>query len=218
MNAGVQTLMRQNYMPRGIYIHCFAHRLNLTIGDVCKVVIYIDEFMGILSKMHQYFTSSSVTNEHFRHAQQSLQLGKLLKEFRFFTIFHFFLRLDTASTLKLWAQTRWDSRWLSIDAIKNNYGAVVTALMELIDEGGHRSIDARGLLAAIQEPLFLVSMFILHMLLGPIKILSDQLKGKFSFLFDYNYFLFMSLSCFYRLCQCTSIDSIGNRSNSMYAN
>ncbi|CAF4778005.1 unnamed protein product, partial [Rotaria socialis] len=29
--AGVQTLMRQNYMPRGIYIHCFAHRLNLVI-------------------------------------------------------------------------------------------------------------------------------------------------------------------------------------------
>ncbi|CAM4938755.1 unnamed protein product [Rotaria socialis] len=156
--AGVQTLMRQNYMPRGIYIHCFAHRLNLVIGDVCKVVSYIDEFMAILSKIHEYFTCSSVTNEYFRHAQRSLQL-------------------DTSSSLKLWAQTRWDSRWISIDALKNNYSAIITALSDLIDNGGHRAIDARGLLAATQEPLFLVSMFILHILLGPIKILSDQLKA-----------------------------------------
>ncbi|CAF4203555.1 unnamed protein product [Rotaria magnacalcarata] len=74
-HAGVQTLMRQNYMPRGVYIHCFAHRLNLVICDVCIVVSYVDEFMGILSKIHQYFTSSSVNNEHFRHAQLSLQLS-----------------------------------------------------------------------------------------------------------------------------------------------
>ena len=80
-NAGVQTLMRQNYMPKGLYIHCFTHRLNLVIGDVCKVILYIDEFMAILSKIHEYFTCSSVTNEYFRHAQRSLQLGKIFKNF-----------------------------------------------------------------------------------------------------------------------------------------
>ena len=78
--AGVQTLMRQNYMLRGVYIHCFAHRLNLVIGSVCKVVSYIDDFMAILSKIHEYFTCWSVTNEYFRHAQRSLQLGKCFKE------------------------------------------------------------------------------------------------------------------------------------------
>lgn len=62
IHVGVQTLMRQNYMSRGIYIHCFAHRLNLVTGSVCKVVSYIDEFMVILSKIHEYFTYSSVTN------------------------------------------------------------------------------------------------------------------------------------------------------------
>lgn len=67
---------------------------------------------------------------------------------------------------------------MSIDAVKNNYTAIVAALIDLIDDGGHRSIDARRLLAAIQEPLFLVSLFILHGLLGPIKVLSNQLTGK----------------------------------------
>ena len=79
---------------------------------------------------------------------------------------HFFSLLDTASNLKLWAETKCDSRWLSIDAINNNYAAVVTALTDLIDEGRHRAVDARGLLAAVQEPLFIVSMFTIHILLG----------------------------------------------------
>ena len=79
-HAGVQTLMRQNYMPRGVYIHCFTHRLNLVISDECIVVSYVDEFMGVLSKLHQYFTSSSVNNECFRRAQLSLQLSNVFKE------------------------------------------------------------------------------------------------------------------------------------------
>ena len=177
-HAGVQTLMWQNYMPRGICIHCFAHSLNLVIGSVCKVVLYIAEFMAILSKIHEYFTCSNVTNEYFRHAQRSLQLGKCFKEVLLYIYFHSFWCVDITTNLKLWAQTRWDSRWLSIDAVKNNYTAIVAALIDLIDDGGHRSIDARRLLAAIQEPLFLVSLFILHGLLGPIKVLSNQLTGK----------------------------------------
>ena len=60
----------------------------------------------------------------------------------------------------------------------NNYAAVVAALIDLVEQGGHRAVEARGLLLSIQEPLFLVSMFIRHMLLGPVKILSDQLKCK----------------------------------------
>jgi hypothetical protein len=43
-------------------------------------------------------------------------------------------------------------------------------------------VDAPGLFFATMEPMFTVAMFILHRLLGPIKILSDQLKDKFIFM------------------------------------
>lgn len=33
----------------------------------------------------------------------------------------------------------------------------------------------------IQEPLFIVTLFILHKMLGPIKLLSDKLKGNKQF-------------------------------------
>lgn len=86
------------------------------------------------------------------------------------------------STIKKWAETRWDSRWISIQSIIENYEALNQSLEELADEDTERSVDARGLLLALKEPLFLVTIFILHRLLGKIKILSDQLKCKNSFL------------------------------------
>ena len=80
--------------------------------------------------------------------------------------------------LKLWADIRWDSRWSSIDAVLSNYQAIVKALRDLIDEGGARAVDDKGLLVVIRELMLVVNLFILHKLLGPIKVLSDNLKGK----------------------------------------
>ena len=47
-----------------------AHRINLVICDVCSVVPYIDEFFSIVSKIHEYFTASGVTNRYFYDAQK----------------------------------------------------------------------------------------------------------------------------------------------------
>ncbi|CAF1600584.1 unnamed protein product [Rotaria magnacalcarata] len=95
--AGVKSILRQNHMPNGIYIHCHTHKLNLVIVDVIKIVKYINEFYQIVSKIHFYFTSSSITNEYYQIAQQKLALTTTLK-------------------LKTWSDIRWDSRWSSIDA------------------------------------------------------------------------------------------------------
>ncbi|CAF2165695.1 unnamed protein product [Rotaria magnacalcarata] len=66
--SGVQAILRQNHMPNGIHIHCHVHRLNLVIVDVSKVIQYISEFYQIVSKIHSYFVSSSVTNEYYQTA------------------------------------------------------------------------------------------------------------------------------------------------------
>jgi hypothetical protein len=50
-NAGVQALLRQQYMPNAI-------------------------FYSIISKIYTYFHASSVTNETFKVVQQQLNLGK----------------------------------------------------------------------------------------------------------------------------------------------
>ena len=60
-HAGVHVLLRK-YMPKSIYIHCSAHRLNLVINDTCKVVCYMSDYFSILSNIHSFFIESSVTN------------------------------------------------------------------------------------------------------------------------------------------------------------
>ena len=53
-NAGVQAILRQNYIPGEIYIHCYAHQLNLVICDVSKVVAYLPGFYSVLSTINSY--------------------------------------------------------------------------------------------------------------------------------------------------------------------
>jgi hypothetical protein len=74
-NGGVQALLRQRYIPHAIYVHCYAHKLNLVICDVTKDVPYLSEFYSIVSKIYTYFHASSVTSEIFKLVQQQLNLG-----------------------------------------------------------------------------------------------------------------------------------------------
>ncbi|CAF4564601.1 unnamed protein product [Rotaria sp. Silwood2] len=62
-------------MPNAIYVHCYVHRLNLVIADVCVSVSYVNEFYAIISTIYTYFTVSGVNNERFRDAQVQLHLG-----------------------------------------------------------------------------------------------------------------------------------------------
>lgn len=75
-HAGVQALLRQQYIPNAIYVHCYAHKLNLVICDVTKNVPYLSEFYSIINKIYSYFHASSVTNERFKLIQQQLKIGE----------------------------------------------------------------------------------------------------------------------------------------------
>ena len=89
-SADLQTIMREKYMSKGVYIHCCTHRLNLVIVDVCKVVNCIGEFYSIMSSIYSFFTCSGVANEHFLDAQQKLNLGKYIFSFiAYFACRHF---------------------------------------------------------------------------------------------------------------------------------
>ena len=75
-HAGVQAVLREQFMLRAIYVHCHVHRLNLVISNVCLSVSYVNESYTVVAKIHNYFTSSSVTNERFWEGQSQLQLGR----------------------------------------------------------------------------------------------------------------------------------------------
>ncbi|CAF4951772.1 unnamed protein product, partial [Rotaria socialis] len=77
-----------------------------------------------VSHIYSFFTESAVTNIYFNKAQTDLGLVQ-------------------SSTLKLWAITRWDSRWTAINAVINNFPAILKALRDLSEDGsGTRSTNA----------------------------------------------------------------------------
>ncbi|CAF3965624.1 unnamed protein product [Rotaria magnacalcarata] len=161
--AGVHVLLKK-YMPKGIYINCAVHRLNLAINDTSKAVCYMSDYFSIASQLYSFFTESAVTNIYFNKAQ--IDLG-----------------LVQSSTLKLWAITRWDSRWTAINAVVNNFPAILKALSDISEDGnGSRATNAGGLLMHDQKSIFIVTSFILHKFLGIIKVLRDHLKSSS---FDY---------------------------------
>ncbi|CAF0922419.1 unnamed protein product [Didymodactylos carnosus] len=62
--------------------------------------------------------------------------------------------IDTTTKLKKWSYIRWDSRWSSIDAIINNYQAILKPLNDLVDD--EESLDygkARLLISSIIEQM-----------------------------------------------------------------
>ena len=74
-HAGVQAILREQFMPNAVYIHCHVHRLNLVIADVCTSVSYVSEFYSIVQRIYTYFTASAVTNKCFQEAQNQLKLS-----------------------------------------------------------------------------------------------------------------------------------------------
>jgi len=55
--SGVQSRIRQN-CPKAIFIHCFAHRLNLVLGNGAKMITSVRQFFSTLSGLHSFFLAS----------------------------------------------------------------------------------------------------------------------------------------------------------------
>ena len=130
---------------------------------------YIDEFYTITSLIYSFFSCSVVCNEFFQKPQQKLKLDTQV-----FLIVRFTCSvsiLDTTAKFKWWSNIRCDS----INSLIQNYSTVTEAFKDIVADGDSRSANARGLLITA---IFICTLFILHKLMEPIKILSNQLKSE----------------------------------------
>ena len=69
---GLQSLMRAEVCPKAIYVHCYAHRLNLvvlsSIFSIPKAVAFFDQ----LATLHKFF-SATVPHDRFVQTQHRLR-------------------------------------------------------------------------------------------------------------------------------------------------
>ena len=72
--GGLQALVRQR-APQAIYIHCWAHRLNLSLLDTCCAIKELSVFFQSLEELY-VFMSSAVPHASFVSAQVVVQPGE----------------------------------------------------------------------------------------------------------------------------------------------
>ncbi|XP_060868019.1 zinc finger MYM-type protein 1-like [Metopolophium dirhodum] len=150
-----------------MYVHCYAHCLNLTLIDaVCeknskKVVKnrLIFNFLGTIQYVHNYIESSPM-----RHST----LEKVAKETGI-----------TLLTLKSCSITRWACRAEAVKAIKNNYNVLLTAIDEICENTSVPEMRAKGIgiLQQLQTFEFIFGMELMSPVLNIILKVSSMLQS-----------------------------------------
>ena len=98
--AGVQEKFRHE-VPQAVYVHCFAHRLNLVLVDSVHSIQIIAEFFASVQKLHN-FVSTSVVHAIFTKIQKENDPKKQIVE------------------LKSLSETRWSCQDVHVQLLKKH--------------------------------------------------------------------------------------------------
>lgn len=157
--AGVQAKVRE-FAPNAIYIHCYAHVLNLVLVDSCRSVSAASEFFAIIEALYVFMASSKahvvfVEVQKKQHPdKQPLELQKL-------------------------SDTRWACRYAAVNTICHTYNSILLTLEEISLSSDHsKAVEAKGLLYQVQSFSFIVSVVMFDQILSCTKQLFDQLQSS----------------------------------------
>jgi hypothetical protein len=154
-NNGVQALFRQE-VPQAIYVHCYNHRLNLVISDVCKNIPTVKMFFDIIENLY-VFVSGSAIHSKFMEIQTIMKYKPTVE-------------------LKRICLTRWTAQVFACLALKKGLSPLLVLLNKLIFEQGDRAAESKGLLHLIDfDFVFNLNMFC--DILQTLKTTSDYLQN-----------------------------------------
>ena len=144
--------------PTAVYIHCYAHQLNLALVDTCKQLAHAFDFFSLLESVY-VFISSSVPHAIFINKQKELHFNRLIQ-------------------LKQLSNTRWSCRHSSIQAVLSTYTVLIATLEEISDTRHDRSVQARGLLHQVKIFPFLLSLVLFEKVFSITNSLSNLLQAE----------------------------------------
>ena len=156
--SGVQQRFRE-IAPYALYIHCYAHRLNLVLIDCVKMVQSVREFFCLLEHLY-VFVSTTKAHACFMDMQQKLHPGKQP------------LQLQRLS------DTHWACRFAAVNAVCHTYDCILVTLKEIGNGSDSiKAVEARGLCYQIEAFSFLISLVTFDRVLSCTKSLSDLLQS-----------------------------------------
>ena len=158
--SGVQRRMQDKIGKTCVYVHCYAHRLNLVVVNTARGIKEVDDFFGLMEATYRYFSVSSLRHDKLVEAQKEAGL-KVMEIPRL-------------------SDTRWVCRHVAIQVFSSRYKCIVAALSTIVESSTDRSeaAEATGILLQLQVFSFILYLTIFDDVLGLTKPLSDMLQTK----------------------------------------
>ena len=150
--AGVQTRVRE-FAPYAVYIHCYAHILNLVLVDSVKSVPAASEFFALLKALYVLVSSSKV-HVLFLEKQQQIHPHKQPLE------------------LQKLSNTHWVCRYAAVNAVCRTYDSLI--LVEEVAESSTypQRITSKRFTSSVE-------VFLLHCCISYIRPHSDLYQTAF---------------------------------------
>jgi len=142
---------------KALYIHCYAHQLNLALQHSCTGLRKSRECLDTLNSLHSFIEGSAK-----RHS-----LFQLIQEPEFATV------------LKHLSDTRWASRESSLSAMKQSFPSVIQFL-QLVEEQENNDVGTKAsrLLKQVIDYDFLFQVYVLQALFAKTSILNKSLQSS----------------------------------------
>ncbi len=149
----------QEFAPHTVYIHCYAHCLNLALVDCAKTVPVAWVFFALIQSLYS-FISTAKAHSVFLRLRKEIHPDKPVHQ------------------LQQLSDTRWACRQGAVHAICCTFDAVLATLEEIEDDSDRaKAMEARGYLLQIKCFKFVLSLVVFDRVLSCSKCLSDALQS-----------------------------------------
>jgi len=156
-SSGVQAKIKDD-AKWAIYVHCYAHRLNLVVVDSCKAVNFAADFFALLQRLYVFLSGSFV---HPKWLNLQMQLHPK----------------DRAIELKALSQTRWSAQIAACSAVKTRLDVIIELLDQLSEDANRdRALEAQSL-ASMIDLKFVFCLNVFHTFLLEMKAVTDCLQS-----------------------------------------
>ena len=157
--AGVQAIVQRTLGHECLYVHCYAHRLNLVLVNIARGSKEVNDFFGLLAAVYRFFSVSVLRHDSFVNAQ----------------------RLKGIPVLEIpqLSDTRWVCRYMAVRLFQTRYVCVLEALIDIQGSRDRTAAgESQGLIMQLKRFSFVVILCIFEEILGLTKPLSDHLQSK----------------------------------------
>ena len=150
---GIQELFRKKSGTPCIYVHCYAHRMNLVFVDACHVVRAAGDLFGLLEAVHNFITASSLRHDKFMRQEKVMELPKL-------------------------SDTRWVCKLKAVQTFNNRFIAILGTLEFYSQSGKPRErAEAKGLAGQLNTKSTVLLLNLFDRVLSVTNCLSLQLQS-----------------------------------------